>query len=157
MYAFDPLLIEIYTLFIEISFLDKQCINITKYHYFKLFSKYLVQFQEFVEIIDIKCPLDVNSRLQTRDHRPIKCSKLKLFLEFPTISIIYLIKKINITQYRHFKENLQNVPNNVINDLYKLCFQNLLCIFNISSYKKEQLKLHRSFLSVTGVGGQPSE
>ena len=29
-------------------------------------------------------------------------SKLKLFLEFPTIPIIYLNNKINITKYGHF-------------------------------------------------------
>ena len=51
-----------------------------------------------------------------------------------------------------FKENF---PNNVINDLYTLCFQNY-----ISSYKKEQFKLHRSLLGVRwggGVGNQLSE
>ena len=46
-----------------------------------------------------------------------------------------------------FKENF---PNNVINDLYKLCFQkyreSLIC-------KKEQFKLHRSLLGVRGGGG----
>ena len=48
-----------------------------------------------------------------------------------------------------FKENF---PNNVINDLYKL-FSKLPCIVNISSYKKEQFKLHRSLLGVRGEGG----
>ena len=38
-------------------------------------------------------------------------------------------------------------------------FSKLLCIVNISSHKKEQLKLHRSLLGVKGGGGQkqPSE
>ena len=61
-------------------------------------------------------------------HRPKKCSKLKLFLKFPTISIIYLINKINITKYGHFLKKIhiifQNFLKNVIIDLYKLCFQN---------------------------------
>ena len=39
-----------------------------------------------------------------------------------------------------FKENF---PNNVIIDLYKLCFQKYRAsIVNISSYKKKQFKLH---------------
>ena len=56
----------------------------------------------------------------------------------------------------HILKKLQNFlydfPKDVINDLYKLCFQNYctLYIVNISSYKKEKLKLHRSFLSVRG-------
>ena len=40
------------------------------------------------------------------------------------------------------------------------CVSKLLYIVNISSYKKEQLKLHRSFLGVKGGGvgqKQPSE
>ena len=53
-----------------------------------------------------------------------------------------------------FKENF---PNNVTNDLYKLCFQKKTCIVNISNYKKEQFKLHRSLLGVRGEGvNQPS-
>ena len=41
------------------------------------------------------------------------------------------------------------------NDFYKLCFQKLLCIVNRSSYKEDQLKLHRSLiLGVKGGGGQ---
>ena len=32
-------------------------------------------------------------------------------------------------------------------------FSKLLYIINVSSYKKEQLKLHRSFLGVKGAGG----
>ena len=59
-----------------------------------------------------------------------------------------------------FKEDF---PNNVINDLYKLCFQNYRAplIYSLSSYKKKQFKLHRSLLGVRGggggVGNQPSE
>ena len=56
-----------------------------------------------------------------------------------------------------FKENF---PNNVINDPYKLCFQNYRAsIVNIiSSYKKYNFKLHRSLLGGRGRGGeQPSE
>ena len=39
-----------------------------------------------------------------------------------------------------------------------MVFSKLLCIVNISCYKKEQLKLHRSLLGVKGGGGpkQPS-
>ena len=81
------------------------------------------------------------------------CSKLKLFLEFPTIPIIYLINKINITKYGHLLEKIriifQNFPKNVINDLYKLCFQN----YCASSIKKEQLKLHQSLLGGKRGGG----
>ena len=33
-------------------------------------------------------------------------------------------------------------------------FSKLLCIVNISSYKKEQLKLHQSFLGVKGGGAK---
>ena len=40
----------------------------------------------------------------------------------------------------------------MINDIYKLCFQ--LCIVNISSYEKEQLKLRRPILGVKGGWGQ---
>ena len=73
------------------------------------------------------------------------CSKQKLFLEFSTIPIIYLINKINITKYGHYLKKIriifQNFPKNVINDLYKV-FSKLLCIVNKSSYEKEQLKLH---------------
>ena len=59
---------------------------------------------------------------------------------------MYFINKINITKYGH-----------VIKDLYKLCFQNYRASL-ISSYKKEQFKLHRSLLGVRGGGGkQPSE
>ena len=49
-----------------------------------------------------------------------------------------------------FKENF---PNNVINDLYK--FSKLPCIVNISSYRKEQFKLHRSLLDVREGGISP--
>ena len=42
-----------------------------------------------------------------------------------------------------FKENSHN-------DLYKNVFSKLLCIVNKSSYEKEQLKLHQSFLGVKG-------
>ena len=55
-----------------------------------------------------------------------------------------------------FKEDriiFQNLPKNMINDLYKLCFSKLLCIVNKSSYEKEQLKLHQSLLGVKGGGG----
>ena len=31
------------------------------------------------------------------------------------------MNKINITKYEHLKKK---IPNNVINDFYKLCFQN---------------------------------
>ena len=53
----------------------------------------------------------------------------------------------------------QKFPKNVINDLYQLSFQNYCSIVNISSYKKEQLKLHRSLLIGVKGGGQkqPSE
>ena len=48
-----------------------------------------------------------------------------------------------------FKENF---PKNVINDLYKLCFQNYRAsIVNIYYIKKN--KLHRSLLGVRGRGG----
>ena len=50
----------------------------------------------------------------------------------------------------------QNFTKNVINDLYKLCFQNYMCIVNKSSYEKEQLKLHQSLLGVKGGGGKIS-
>ena len=57
------------------------------------------------------------------------------------------MNKINITSYGHLKKN----PNNVINDLYKLCFQNYCAsLIIISSYKKERLKLHQSLLGVKG-------
>ena len=48
-----------------------------------------------------------------------------------------------------FKENLHHFSFflNVSNDPYKLSSK-LLYIVNISSFKKEQLKLHRSFLGV---------
>ena len=46
-----------------------------------------------------------------------------------------------------FKENF---PNNIIN---VIVFSKLPCIVNINSYKKEQLKLHRSLLGVRGEGG----
>ena len=60
-------------------------------------------------------------------HGTKSCSKLKNFFEFPTISIICLI---NIDKYYkictflkksciHFQYFLENV----INDLYSLCFQ----------------------------------
>ena len=76
----------------------------------------------------------VNSRSQT---------KLKLFLKFLTISIVYLMNKINITNYEHLKKN----PNNVINDLYKLCFQNYRAsLIIISSYKKNDLNCIDHFL-----------
>ena len=59
------------------------------------------------------------------------------------------MNKINITNYGHLKKNC----NNVINDLYKLCFQNYhASLIIISSYKKERLKL-RSLLGVKGYGG----
>ena len=48
-----------------------------------------------------------------------------------------------------FKENSHN-------DLYKNVFSKLLCIVNKSSYEKEQLKLHQSFLGVKGGGGKNS-
>ena len=49
-----------------------------------------------------------------------------------------------------FKENF---PSNGINDLYKLCFQKYRAsIVNVSNYKKEQFKLHRSLLGVRGGG-----
>ena len=50
----------------------------------------------------------------------------------------------------------QNFPKTVINDLNKLCFQNYTCIVNKSSYEKEQLKLHQSFLGVKGGGPKPA-
>ena len=50
-----------------------------------------------------------------------------------------------------FKENM-------INDLYRLCFQNYIVhLVNISGYKKEQCKLHRSLLDVRGGGESDSE
>ena len=59
------------------------------------------------------------------------------------------MNKINITNYGHLKK----IPNNVINDIYKLCFQNYRAsLIIISSYKKERLKLHRSLLGVKGDG-----
>ena len=50
----------------------------------------------------------------------------------------------------------ENFLKNVVNDLYKLCFQTTV---NISSYKKKQLKSHRSLLDVKrgGAQKQPSE
>ena len=48
-----------------------------------------------------------------------------------------------------FKENF---PNNVTNDLYKLCLKKT-CIVNISNYEKEQFRPHRSLLVVRGGGG----
>ena len=63
---------------------------------------------------------------QSRDHKPKRCSKLKLFLEFHTIPFICLI---NIDKYykicTFFKKsciNLQNFSENVINDLDGVCF-----------------------------------
>ena len=49
--------------------------------------------------------------------------------------------------YRKFAEflNLKKKCNIMI---FISCFSKLLYIVNISSYKKEQLKLHRSFLGV---------
>ena len=44
-----------------------------------------------------------------------------------------------------FKENFSN---NVTNDLCKLCFKKKTCMVNMSNYKKEQFKLHRSLLGV---------
>ena len=40
-------------------------------------------------------------------------------------------------------------------DIFKenFVFSKLPCIVNINSYKKEQLKLHRSLLGVRGGGG----
>ena len=60
------------------------------------------------------------------------------------------MNKITITNYGHLKQN----PNYVINDLYKLCFQNYRAwLIIISSYKKERLKLHRSLLGLKRYGG----
>ena len=59
------------------------------------------------------------------------------------------MNKINITNYGHLKKN----PNNVINDLYKLCFQDRVSLIILSSYKKERLKMLRSLLGVKGYGG----
>ena len=49
------------------------------------------------------------------------------------------------------KKKLQNFPNNVINDRYKFVFSKLLCIVNISNYKKSCID---HFL-VRGGEGQP--
>ena len=48
----------------------------------------------------------------------------------------------------------QNFTKNVINDLYKLCFQNYCA--SLSSYEKEQLKLHQSLLGVKGAVAKTS-
>ena len=49
----------------------------------------------------------------------------------------------------------ENFPNNVINDLYKLCFLKLPCIVNISSYKKKLIASITSWCE--GEGNQPSD
>ena len=90
------------------------------------------------------------SKLEVADHQAVvksrshtkKCSKLKLFLEFPTISIICLI---NIDKYYKIGTflkksciNFQNFPENVINDHYNVCFQNNCTLLNfvVILYKK---------------------
>ena len=42
---------------------------------------------------------------------PIKCSKLKLFLKFPTISMIYLSTREILQNMNIFKENTPNFSN----------------------------------------------
>ena len=51
---------------------------------------------KLVKVYVVNSRSQTNKVLQTRVHRPIRCTKLKLFFKFPTISIIYLI---NINKY----------------------------------------------------------
>ena len=62
----------------------------------------------------------------------LSTSKLKLFLEFPTIPIICLINidKYYSTFLKKSCINFQNFPENVINDLYSVCFQNNCTLLN---------------------------
>ena len=66
------------------------------------------------------------SKVEITDQKGVYIRKLNLFLEFPTIPIICLI---NIDKYykicTFLKKsciNFQNFPENVINDLYRVCF-----------------------------------
>ena len=71
------------------------------------------------------------------------------------MKISYNINCLSYEQDKYYKLwTFKKNPNNVINDLYKLCFQNYRAsLIIISSYKKERLKLHRSLLGVKGYGG----
>ena len=72
--------------------------------------------------------------------------------------MIYLLTREILQNMNIFKENTHNFFNflkNVINDLYKLCFQYTVHRY-IRCYKIEQLKLHRSLLGVNEGGGQNS-
>ena len=72
----------------------------------------------------------VKSRSQTKR----VYSKLKVVFEFPTIPIICLInieKSYKICTFlKKSCMNFQNFPENVINDLYILCFQNNCTLLN---------------------------